>query len=86
MCDKEHYHQLEGRVDKLEEDTKCHEAVSRERFASYDKSMGMLITIFKWVFGAMFIVLLIQMFTVIYGAIGEKGLHSVQHAVQETVH
>ena len=86
MCDKEHYHQLEGRVDKLEEDTKCHEAISKEKFSNYDKSMGMLITIFKWVFGAMFIVLLIQMFTVIYGAIAEKGLHSVQHAVHETVH
>ena len=86
MCDKAHYEELEGRVDKLEEDAKCHEIISKERFSNYDKSMCNIITIFKWVFGAMFIVLLIQMFTVIYGAVGEKGLHSVQHAVKETVH
>lgn len=86
MCDKAHYEELEGRVNELEKTTSQHEAASNEKFAGFEKSMGLMITIFKWVFGAMFIVLLIQMFTVIYGAIGERGLHSVQRAVQETVH
>lgn len=85
MCDREHYHKLEGRVDKLEIDAAQHTASSAEKFNGFEKSLAFLITLFKWVFGAMFIVLLLQMFTVIYGAIGEKGLHSVQHAVEETV-
>lgn len=85
MCDKEHFHELEGRVDKLELDAAQHKASADEKFNGFEKSLAFLITLFKWVFGAMFIVLLFQMFTVIYGAIGERGLHSVQHAVEETV-
>lgn len=85
MCDKEHFHELEGRVDKLEIDAAQHTASANEKFTGVEKSLAFLITLFKWVFGAMFIVLLFQMFTVIYGAIGERGLHSVQHAVRETV-
>lgn len=85
MCDKEHFHELEDRVDKLEIDAAQHAASSAEKFTGFEKSLAFLITLFKWVFGAMFIVLLLQMFTVIYGAIGERGLHSVQQAVEKTV-
>lgn len=83
MCDKEHFHKLEGRVDKLELDAAQHKASADEKFNGFEKSLAFLITLFKWVFGAMFIVLLFQMFTVIYGAIGERGFNHVTNTAEE---
>lgn len=83
MCDKEHFEKLEGRVGCLEKAHASHEAAAKERFAATEKTMGLLVTCFKWVFGSMFLLLLIMAFTVVYGAIGERGLHSVSGAVQD---
>lgn len=83
MCDKEHFEELEGRVGSLEKAHASHEAAAKEKFDATEKTVGLLVTCFKWVFGSMFLLLLIMAFTVIYGAIGERGLHSVSDAVHE---
>ena len=86
MCDKEAFHRLEDRVDNLElKQCKC-ETATATKFEAFEKTTKLLIMGFKWVFVSLFMVVLILVFTVVYGAIGERGLHSVQHAVQETVH
>lgn len=86
MCDKEHFEKLEDRVGCLEKAHAIHEASAMEKFQATEKTMGLLVTCFKWVFGSMFLLLLIMAFTVVYGAIGERGLHSVSNAVNETTH
>lgn len=86
MCDHVHFKELENRVVQIEKKQDAHEAASKEKFEATEKTVGLLVTCFKWVFGALFVLLLIMVFTVVYGAIGERGLHSVSHAVQETTH
>ena len=83
MCDHIHFKELEGRVDDLEKNQAVHNAASDERFRATDTTIGQLLICFKCVFGAFFILLLILVFAVVYGAIGERGFYSINHAVQE---
>ena len=86
MCDHVHFKELENRVLQIEKKQDVHEAASTEKFKATEKIVGLLVTCFKWVFGALFVLLLIMVFTVAYGAIGERGLNSVSRAVQEITH
>lgn len=83
MCDKEHFEKLEERVNDLEVAQKEHCAASDVRFKEQEKTVKLLIACFKWVFGSLFLLLLIFAFAIIYGAIGERGLNAVGHAVHQ---
>lgn len=87
MCDKAAYKKLREDVDALKQeqidlkedqlalkkDQAVHDAKSEERFKT-------LFGILKWVISFMLIITMILLLTVIYGAIGERGFHSVTHA------
>jgi formate hydrogenlyase subunit 4 len=73
MCDKAAYEKLREDVDALKKDQAVHDAKSEERFKT-------LFGILKWVISFMLTITMILLLTVIYGAIGERGFHSVTHA------
>lgn len=80
MCDKAAYQKLREDVDalkqdqlELKQDQAVHDAKSEERFKT-------LFGILKWVISFMLTITMILLLTVIYGAIGERGFHSVTHA------
>lgn len=87
MCDKAAYNALREDLDALKQDQialkedqlalkkdqAVHNAKSEERFKT-------LFGILKWVISFMLTITMILLLTVIYGAIGERGFHSVTHA------
>lgn len=86
MCDKEHFRELEGRVDDLEKAHERHEAQSEEKFKSNEKLITLLITCIKWTVGGMFLMLLLFGLAVIYGAVGEHGFNHVIDGAEKMSH
>jgi thiosulfate reductase cytochrome b subunit len=76
MCDKEHYHQLEDRVEKLEKDYSTHAAVSNEQIKTLFNAVNRLFWI-TIIFSGLLLL------TVIYGAIGERGFNRVTDTAKE---
>jgi thiosulfate reductase cytochrome b subunit len=76
MCDKEHYHQLEDRVEKLEKDYSTHAAVSNEQIKTLFNAVNRLFWI-TVIFSGLLLL------TVIYGAIGERGFNRVTATAKE---
>lgn len=76
MCDKAAYNKLREDVEALKQDQAVHDAKSEERFKT-------LFGILKWVISFMLTITMILLLTVIYGAVGERGFHSVTHAVHD---
>lgn len=76
MCDKEHYHQLEDRVEKLEKDYSTHAAVSNEQIKTLFNAVNRLFWI-TVIFSGLLLL------TVIYGAIGERGFNRVTDTAKE---
>lgn len=76
MCDKAAYNKLREDVEALKQDQAVHDAKSEERFKT-------LFGILKWIISFMLTITMILLLTVIYGAVGERGFHSVTHAVHD---
>lgn len=76
MCDKQHYEQLEGRVEKLEKDYSTHAAVSNEQIKTLFNAVNRLFWI-TIIFSGLLLL------TVIYGAIGERGFNRVTDTAKE---
>lgn len=76
MCDKQHYEQLEGRVEKLEKDYSTHAAVSNEQIKTLFNAVNRLFWI-TVIFSGLLLL------TVIYGAIGERGFNRVTDTAKE---
>jgi hypothetical protein len=71
MCDKAAYNKLREDVEALKQDQAVHNAKSEERFKT-------LFGILKWVISFMLTITMILLLTVIYGAVGERGFHSLE--------
>ena len=78
MCDKAHFEQLEGRVQKLENDYSTHAAVSDEKIKTLFNAVNRLFWI-TIIFSGMLLL------TVIYGAVGEHGFNHVTTVAKEVV-
>jgi thiosulfate reductase cytochrome b subunit len=76
MCDKQHYEELEGRVERLEKDYFTHAAVSNEKIKTLFNAVNRLFWI-TCIFSGLLLL------TVIYGAIGERGFHHVTDAAKD---
>lgn len=76
MCAKEHFEELEERVDSLEKQYAVHEATSTEQIKTLFNSTKILfwVTVF---FGG------ILLLTVVYGAVGEHGFNHVTNAAND---
>jgi thiosulfate reductase cytochrome b subunit len=75
MCDRQHYENLKGRVDKLEKDYAVHAAQSCEQIKTLFNAVQRLFWI-TCIFSG------ILLLTVVYGAIGERGFNRVTDAAQ----
>jgi hypothetical protein len=76
MCDKEHFEELEKRVENLEKDCLAHVAVSNEQIKTLFNSVNRLFWITVIFSG-------ILLLTVVYGAIGERGFNRVTETAKE---
>jgi hypothetical protein len=83
MCTSEAFKQLRSDVDAIKEEvddikeaTTTHCAASEERFK-------LIFGFGKWVISFLLAITGIMLLTIVYGAIGEKGLHSVMVHAKE---
>ena len=79
MCDKQHFEELEKRVDSLEKDYAKHQAVSGEQIKTLFNAVNRLFWI-TCIFSG------ILLLTVVYGAVGERGFNHVTTTATEFTH
>lgn len=75
MCDREHFDTLRDRVERLEDDVKVYHARTDER----------LKTLLRAALTILGIVLIVSVFALVYGAIGESGFKAVTTAAPTSV-
>ena len=89
MCDREHFDTLRDRVDRLEEDVKVYHARTDERlktlFQTCEKLSCTAATLLRAALTILGIVLIISVFALVYGAIGESGFKAVTTAAPNAV-
>ena len=89
MCDREHFATLRDRVDRLEDAVKVYHARTDERlktlFQTCEKLSSTAATILRAALTILGIVLIVSVFALVYGALGERGFKSVTTAAPTDV-
>ena len=89
MCDRDHFHRLEDRVDRLEDDVKVYHARTDERlktlFQTCEKLSSTAATLLRAALTILGIVLFVSVFALVYGALGERGFKAVTTAAPTSV-
>lgn len=87
MCDREHFHNLEDRVDRLEDSVIQYHARTDERlktlFQTCEKLSSTAATLLRAALTILGIVLVVSVFALVYGALGDHGFNAVTRAAQE---
>ncbi len=87
MCDEDHFHRLEGRVDRLEDSVIQYHAKTDERlktlFQTCEKLSDTAATVLRAALIILGTVLLVCVFALVYGAVGHDGFNAVTRAAQE---
>jgi len=88
MCDREHFHKLEDRVDRLEDSVIQYHARTDERlktlFKTCEKLSSTAATLLRAALTILGIVLIVSVFALVYGAVGHDGFNAVTRAASET--
>ena len=89
MCDREHFDTLRDRVDRLEEDVKVYHARTDERlktlFQTCEKLSSTAATLLRAALTILGIALIVSVFALVYGALGERGFNAVTTSAMITV-
>ena len=89
MCDREHFHRLEDRVDRLESEVQVYHARTDERlktlFQTCEKLSRTAATLLRAALTILGIVLIVSVFALVYGALGERGFKAVTTAAPNAV-
>ena len=87
MCDKDHFHRLEERVDRLEGEVNVYHARTDERlktlFKTCEKLSSTAATLLRAALTILGIVLIVSVFALVYGAVGHDGFNAVTHAAKD---
>ena len=89
MCDREHFDTLRDRVDQLEEDVKIYHARTDERlktlFQTCEKLSSTAATLLRAALTILGIVLIVSVFALVYGALGDHGFKAVTNAAPTVI-
>ena len=89
MCDREHFNRLEDRVDRLESEVQVYHARTDERlktlFQTCEKLSRTAATLLRAALTILGIVLIVSVFALVYGALGERGFKAVTTAAPTAV-
>ena len=89
MCDEDHFRRLEDRVDRLEDDVKVYHARTDERlktlFQTCEKLSSTAATLLRAALTILGIVLIVSVFALVYGALGERGFKAVSTAAPTAI-
>ena len=89
MCDEDHFRRLEDRVDRLEDDVKVYHARTDERlktlFQTCEKLSSTAATLLRAALTILGIVLIVSVFALVYGALGDRGFKAVTTAAPTAV-
>ena len=81
MCDREHFDELRGRVDALEDSVAVYHAKTDERiktlFQTCEKLSDTATLVLKAALALLGTVLLVAVFALVYGAVGQSGFNAV---------
>lgn len=87
MCNRANFHKLEDRVDRLESAVKIYHARTDERlrtlFQTCEKLSSTAATLLRAALTILGIVLVISVFALVYGAVGNDGFNAVTRAARE---
>ena len=87
MCDREHFHKLEDRVDRLEDDAIEHHTKVDQQiatlFAACKENSDTAKTLLWSLVWTFVITALLGVFGLLYGALGDHGFNAVTRAAQE---
>lgn len=87
MCDRDHFHRLEDRVDRLENDATKHHTKVDEQIKTLFNScerLGAASGRLMWSLVALLgLVVTVSLFALVYGAVGHDGFNAVTRAAQE---
>lgn len=79
MCDREHFDTLRDRVAQLEDDVKVYHARTDEKLSSTAA------TLLRAALTILGIVLIVSVFALVYGAVGERGFKAVTTAAPTAI-
>jgi hypothetical protein len=82
MCDHESFKKLREEVDAIKDDIDDIKEVNAAHCAASEERFKLIFGFGKWVISFLLAITGIMLLTIIYGAIGEKGLHSVSHEMK----
>ena len=89
MCDRDRFHKLEDRVDQLESEVQVYHARTDERlktlFQTCEKLSRTAATLLRAALTILGIVLIVSVFALVYGALGERGFKAVTTAAPTAV-
>ena len=89
MCDREHFDTLRDRVDRLEDAVKVYHARTDERlktlFKTCEKLSSTAATLLRAALTILGIVLIVSVFALVYGAVGESGFKAVSTAAHTAI-
>ena len=89
MCDREHFDTLRDRVDRLEDAVKVYHARTDERlktlFHACEKLSSTAAMLLRAALTILGIVLIVSVFALVYGALGERGFNAVTTAAPTAV-
>ena len=89
MCDRDHFHKLEDRVDRLEDDAIEHHTKVDQQiatlFAACKENSDTAKTLLKTLVWTVVLIALLGAFGLLYGALGDHGFNAVTRAASETV-
>ena len=89
MCDRKHFDTLRDRVDRLEDDVKVYHARTDERlktlFQTCEKLSSTAATLLRAALTILGIVLIVSVFALVYGALGDRCFKAVTTAAQTAV-
>lgn len=87
MCDHEHFAELKGRVDDLEESVNVYHAKTDERlktlFQTCEKLSDTATLVMKAALALLGTVLIVSVLALVYGAIGHNGFNAVVDGSQK---
>ena len=82
MCDHEAFNKLRDEVDEIRQDVSGIKEDNAAHCAASDEKFKTIFGFLKWIISFLLSITLILLLTVVYGAIGERGLHAVSHEMK----
>jgi hypothetical protein len=85
MCDHESFKKLREEVDAIKDDIDDIKEVNAAHCAASEERFKLIFCFGKWIISFLLSITTILLLTVVYGAIGERGFHSLMPHIKNGI-